>query len=143
MSQHRPFKVPAPIVAIVNWLIPGSGYLLLGQFARGLTIGLTILSLFVLGMLIGGIHVVDPPSFQAIHGNVVRTALEKPAYIGQFFAGIIGIVSGWFGPSQPVSHARANDIGTLYTAVAGMLNLLATIDSSYRAAMDDEAGEGK
>ena len=33
-----------------------------------------------------------------------------------------------------LSHARVNEIGVLYTAVAGMLNLLAIIDASHRAA---------
>jgi hypothetical protein len=137
--RRRPFAVPAPIVAVVNWLVPGSGYLLIGQLARGLTIGFTILALFVMGMLIGGIHVVDPPVLSQAHGgNVMRAILEKPWYIGQFLAGAIGIISGWIGPSQPGSHARVNDIGTLYTAVAGMLNLLATIDSAYRATLIGE-----
>ena len=54
---------PVPVVAIATWLVPGSGYLLLGQLARGLTIGLTVIVLFVMGILIGGIHVVDPPIF--------------------------------------------------------------------------------
>jgi hypothetical protein len=36
----------------------------------------------------------------------------------------------------PKSHARLAEIGTLYTAVAGMLNLLAIIDSSYRASQE-------
>jgi hypothetical protein len=145
MAHRRLFKAPALVVAIVNWLVPGAGYLLLGQIARGLTIGLTIITLFVLGMLIGGIHVVDPPVFSQAHGGVVRTILEKPAYIGQFLAGAIGLISGWIGPSQPASHARANDVGTLYTAVAGALNLLASIDSSYRAAQHnaDVQAEGK
>ena len=137
MPKRRPFNAPAPVIAIVNWLIPGSGYLMLGQVARGLTIGLTILILFTLGILIGGIHVVDPPNLSALKGNFVRTVLEKPWYIGQFMSGAIGLISGWIGPMQPASHARANDIGTLYTAVAGMLNLLATIDSSYRSTLDD------
>ena len=110
---------------------------MLGQVARGLTIGFTILILFILGILIGGIHVVDPPVISSLHGNFIRTVLEKPWYIGQFLSGAIGLISGWLGPMQPPSHARANDIGTLYTAVAGMLNLLATIDSSYRSTLED------
>ena len=141
----RPFKVPAPIVAVVGWLIPGAGYLLLGQLARGLTIGFTILTLFVLGLLIGGIHVVDPPTFATPAGgppltirHKVKVVLEKPWYIGQFLSGAIGLISGWVGPSQPAPHARANEIGTLYTAVAGMLNLLAMIDSAHRAGTLDE-----
>src|SRR5437588_723054 len=62
MSSRRLFRVPAPLVAVANWLLPGAGYLLIGQIARGLTIGLTILGIFVLGILIGGVHVVDPPA---------------------------------------------------------------------------------
>jgi len=37
----------------------------------------------------------------------------------------------------PQSHSRSWEIGTLYTAVAGMLNLLVIIDSAHRA------GQGK
>jgi hypothetical protein len=146
MPRPSRLRVPAPIVAIVNWLLPGAGYLLLGQFARGLTIGFTILILFVMGILIGGIHVVDPPSFGGVHGidllraifsrPGLRSIFEKPGYIGQFLAGAIGLICGYIGPNQPASHSRVNDIGTLYTAVAGMLNLMATLDSAHRATLD-------
>lgn len=143
-QSRRPFRVPAPIVAIVNWLVPGAGYLMLGQLARGLTIGLTILALFVLGIFIGGVHVVDPPVVSHAHGeSAVRQVLEKPWYIGQFLTGAIGLICARIGPSQPPSHSRVNDIGTLYTAVAGMLNLLATIDSAYRATLDHGGRGGK
>ena len=33
----------------------------------------------------------------------------------------------------PKTHSRIAEIGTLYTAIAGMLNLLAIIDSASRA----------
>jgi hypothetical protein len=57
----------------------------------------------------------------------------------------MGIYAGKIGPTQPASHARVSDIGTLYTAVAGMLNLMAIIDSSYRATLygSDDEPEGK
>ena len=138
-----PWYAPVPVVAIATWLVPGSGYLLLGQITRGLTIGVTVVLLFVSGLLIGGIHVVDPPAFgPPLQGESitrryerhVSEVLQKPPYIGQFLTGIIGIYAGRLGPKQPESHARLNDIGTLYTAVAGMLNLLAIIDASHRAA---------
>ena len=32
-------------------------------------------------------------------------------------------------------HARVNEIAVLYTAVAGMLNLLAIIDAAHRASL--------
>jgi hypothetical protein len=134
MPTRRSFRVPAPIVAVVNWLIPGAGYLFIGQIARGLTIGITILTLFALGILIGGVHVVDPPTFTPGVSRVA-SVLQKPWYIGQFLSGAVGVMSGWVGPSQPASHSRVSEIGTLYTAVAGMLNLIATIDAAYRATL--------
>ena len=140
--QNGKIEFPAPLVAVANWLVPGAGYLMIGQTARGLTIGFTIITLFVLGILIGGIHVIDPPVFTPGIGNAVQlfthkasAVLVKPAYIGQFLTGAIGLIGSWIGPSQPSSHARANDIGTLYTAIAGMLNLMATIDSAHRCSL--------
>src|SRR5204862_2110754 len=52
---------PPPIVALASWLLPGLGYLLLGQRKRGFTVGLTILLLLVLGLLIGGVRVMEVP----------------------------------------------------------------------------------
>ena len=37
-----------------------------------------------------------------------------------------------------LSHARVNEIAVLYTAVAGMLNLLVIIDSAARASRDPD-----
>ena len=132
-------RFSAPIVAIINWLIPGSGYLCLGQIARGLTIGITVIVTFALGIIIGGAHVVSPPDFESSRhaGNIIsnhlHAILQKPWYIGQFLAGLPGLAASYIGPSQPSSHGLANEYGTLYTAIAGMFNLLGCIDSACRA----------
>jgi hypothetical protein len=63
---------------------------------------------------------------------------NKPWYVGQILTGPVCLIaSSWslsaarqgVGPS----HGRLYEIGTLYTAVAGMLNLLVMIDASSRA----------
>lgn len=125
---------PPPLVGLCAWLVPGLGYWLIGQRARGLTVGITILLIFVAGLAIGGIRVVDAPN-----GFTPQLMLQKPWFIGQVLAGPVTLISnfiaGHWGPSgAPFSHARVWEIGTLYTAIAGMLNLMAIIDSSYRAA---------
>ena len=74
-------------------------------------------------------------------GNIFTRILQRPWFLGQALAGPIGLISAWVSGSLAesttyrgiVSHARIAEIGTLYTAVAGMLNLLAVIDSAYRA----------
>ena len=120
-----------PLVALAAWLVPGLGYILIGQRARGITAGGTIILLFVLGLFIGGMKIVEPFSSYTFQG-----ILQKPAYMGQILTGPMAIICARIAadPSFATSHSRVNEIGTLYTAVAGMLNLLVIIDVSSRSA---------
>jgi hypothetical protein len=149
-----------PLVALAGWIVPGAGYVLLGHRARGITIGITVIALFLAGLLIGGIKVIDPPEFPT-NANVVSQVLQKPWFIGQVLNGPMGIATAYLGKTMrvtfpdpdhseitqttllPSSHARSWEVGTLYTAVAGMLNLLAIIDSSYRAGESGTAHEAQ
>jgi len=126
--------LPPPVIALAEWIVPGLGYYLLGQRSRGITVGVTIFLLFLLGLLIGGIRVVDPPSLGG-SGTVFNQVMQKPWFIGQALTGLPGVIAAIISQrgNLPVSHARVNEIGTLYTAVAGMLNLITIIDASYRA----------
>jgi hypothetical protein len=132
---------PPPLVALAGWVVPGAGYWLIGQRARGAVIGLTILALFVFGLLVGNLRVIDAPTKLAF-----PEVLQKPWFIGQVLAGPVTLASSYaadhwtmtYADGQtvtgvPQSHARVNEIGVLYTAVAGMLNLMAIIDAAYRA----------
>jgi hypothetical protein len=112
---------------------------LIGQRTRGLVIGVTIITLFLLGTLIAGLRVVDAPNLLGVGiGGWASRILQKPWFIGQVLTGPIGIIAACvghaLGPEHRAATARLGEIGTLYTAVAGMLNLLAIIDASHRAA---------
>jgi hypothetical protein len=133
MPSQSSNSVPAPVVALATWIVPGSGYWLIGQRGRALTVGITIIVLFVLGMLIGGVRVVDVPN--GVLSSPTTAVSQKPWFVGQILAGPMTIIASSIGHSDAfyASHSRVNEIGTLYTAVAGMLNLLAIIDASYRA----------
>ena len=131
---------PPPLVALAGWLLPGSGYWLIGQKTRGLTIGVTIIILFLLGILIAGIRVVEAPNMSG-PGSMISRVLQRPWFLGQALTGPIGLASAYASDvlaespryKNVQSKARLAEIGTLYTAVAGMLNLLAIIDSAHRA----------
>ena len=138
------FLPPPPLVALGAWLIPGAGYWLIGQRMRGFVVGISILLIFVAGLLIGGMHVIDAPT-----GLTVPLILQKPWFIGQVLTGPVSLfasylANNWGTHLDPhaiqqtagvaFSHSRVNEIGTLYTAVAGMLNLMAIIDAAYRSA---------
>ncbi len=134
--------------------MPGLGYWLIGQRQRGVIAGSVILATFLLGLLIGGIRVIDVPGYDAsgekrmtkprqqgewrLKTEFVPEVMNKPWYIAQSLAGPINIAATWVSLDQAdkkvaMSTSRIFDIGTLYTAVAGMLNLLVIIDASYRA----------
>ena len=76
--------------------------------------------------------------------NPIARTLQKPWFIGQVLTGPVAITANfvatrWGGEAgAPFSHARVYEIGVLYTAVAGMLNLMAIIDSAYRASNEGD-----
>lgn len=137
-------SLPAPVIALTGWLLPGGGYWLIGQRARATTVCITVLVLFFLGILIGGVRVVDAPAWEPPRGdrtNLIGRTLQKPWFIGQVLTGPVSLAAAYWSSElaadgaspDPLSHARVAEIGTLYTAVAGMLNLLALIDAAHRA----------
>jgi hypothetical protein len=164
---------PAPLVAIAGWLVPGAGYLLIGQRSRGITIGVSILSLFFVGLLVGGVRVIEVPGYVTETGKphmidvqvgsaaqnnamIVRAwslkatpineIRDKPWSLPQLMAGPIAIGAGAWSvlaaapdparqgqPYGALTHARVNEIGSLYLSVAGLLNLMVIIDAAHRS----------
>ena len=72
---------------------------------------------------------------------------EKPWFVPQFLTGPAALASAGLSvkasrQAAPRVHARLADIGTLYTAIAGMLNLMAIIDAAHRASRGESASQG-
>jgi hypothetical protein len=145
---------------------------MIGQRERALVVGAAIVSLFVLGLLLAGIRVVEVPGYDDFGARVHVDALghrfhrtdpgypqgrwaltgrgfvgeiaNKPWYIPQIVAGPITLATSALSVKAARAgvarvHARLMEVGVLYTAIAGMLNLLAIIDAAYRAAADAAA----
>lgn len=157
-DASRSTSLPAPLIALCGWLVPGLGYWLIHQRARAIISGSVILLTFLFGLLIGGIRVIDVPGYDpagqpkmvrpvrgrddiavwALKFDFKGEVLNKPWYIAQSLTGPTNIVATWASlkaadAGHRMSTARVFDIGTLYTAVAGMLNLLVIMDATYRA----------
>ena len=104
--------------------------------------------LFVVGTLIGGLDVVDPRGNLiwfvpqagvgpiAIGSGVLRGALDSPQSASSDDDG--STVTSAITPSI----GRVNEMGTLYCAVAGVLNLLAILDAVHRQIDRESAEEG-
>lgn len=137
-QTHQPvWNIPAAVAA---WLVPGLGHMLAGHTKRGAILMVCIGGLWAVGLLVGGISVVQSRN---VDGSL------RPWYLGQaLIAPSIAVEythdkfrartegrdprpTDESVPFQP-AYGRAAEIGTLYSALAGLLNLLAIIDIAYR-----------
>jgi hypothetical protein len=205
-TKNRILTSSPPLVALAGWLLPGAGYFLIGQRGRAVGTGITIILLFIAGLLIAGIRVIEVPGFDAtgerrmipvtvmvtdprtqttrpeqlrdrhtgepleawvLTESPLSEIRDKPWSVPQALAGPIAVVSAIasvdaaaIDPAKPkrdadgrsvpradlsygaVTHARINEIGSLYLSVAGLLNLMVIIDSTWRAShMGTETSE--
>lgn len=118
-----------PLLAgICAWLFPGAGHLIIGEWRRALVIAISICGLFVAGLYIGSIGVIDP-----VHDAIsyYTQVPASPAVI------ILNRLSQQMGQGTPagriLAFGRPCEIGQIYTSVAGMLNLLCILSAVLMA----------
>jgi hypothetical protein len=109
------------VAPAVGWLIPGAGHLLQRRWIRGLLLMASIVTMFVLGLLMQG-RVYRPNG-----GDI----LDILGFVGDFGAGGLYIVSrGMDWGHGIIAHATA-DYGTKYIIVAGLLNFISVADAYH------------
>jgi hypothetical protein len=139
---------PPIFPVILAWIVPGLGHVLIGEKKRGIIVGVTLLSMFIAGLLIGGIDVVDRRNdFLWYCGEVLIGPLAVA--VDQYHASLdtYDRPTHRYIPPSPtdnprpysVSLGRVNELGTLYCTLAGVLNLLAILDLIGRATGEDTA----
>ncbi len=123
MSQQYPANhfPHLATVALLGWAVPGGGHFFIGDHKRGAVICAAILLTFLLGLWIGSIGVIDPVT-------------GKIPYIGQVMnsPAVIAIGRMTKDGQYPV-YGRPNEIGQIYTSIAGLLNLLCIVNAVYLA----------
>jgi hypothetical protein len=120
------------IVGLLSWLLPGAGYFVLEEKKRAIIIFVTICLTLCIGLYIGSIGVIDlqgqsPPyvkAAQLMNSPVVLLLANRTA-----------------GGGYPV-YGWPNEIGQIYTMVAGLLNLLCVINAVSLAHLGKTAPAG-
>jgi len=131
---------------VVAWLCPGLGHVLLGEVKRGVVIGVTVGGLWLGGLLIGGISVIDVKDhFGWFLGQSATAPSWVVNYLHQNLKGPGGqppLPTGADLPYVP-SYGRVHEQGVIYTALAGLLNLLCMVDVIYREPRAAEAANSR
>jgi hypothetical protein len=120
------------IAALATWLLPGLGHLLIGERTRGIIFLVVITLTFWTGVAIGGVK------------NTVSPQDRTLWFAGQICAGGHSLAaltwSSTMGEPKPgtfsadlIGYGRTEEVSVVYTAIAGMLNILIILDVLVRA----------
>ena len=131
-----------PAAALLAWVWPGLGHISLGQPKRGLLVMGGVLFLFLGGVLIGGIDSIDRRD-------------DRLWFVAQVLCGPIAMVVDYANQAllEPLPRdvaekylrgdadtlrrlertglSRVNEMGTLYSALAGLMNLVVILDALH------------
>jgi hypothetical protein len=108
----------APFVAIVGWLVPGFGHLLLGRWGRALGFFVAVGGLAITGYLMRGN--VFPPHSSDPFGTL--------GFLADAASGVFYFLSRIVEAAGPDVSRAAGDYGTRFVAAAGIVNVLAVFD---------------
>jgi hypothetical protein len=107
----------------IGWLIPGAGHLIQKCWIRGFLLMGSVVTMFVLGLLMQG-RIYSPNG-----GDI----LDVLGFVGDVGAGGLYIVTRASDIGNViVAHATA-DYGTKYIIVAGLLNFISVADAYHIA----------
>ena len=112
----------APVVAL-GWLIPGGGHFLLKRKGRGTLLLVSVLSMFLLGLMMRGMM------FQPQTGDILTTIIYVGGFVGDLASGLLYLLATWLGYSQIDMAGHVHDYGTKFLVAAGLLNILAMEDA--------------
>ena len=108
---------------VLGWLVPGGGHFLLKRNGRGALLLVSVLSMFLLGLMMRG------AMFQPQTGDILTTVINTGGFIGDICSGVLYLLSVWLGYNQPDVAGHVHDYGTKFLVTAGLLNLLAMVDA--------------
>jgi len=120
-----------PAIALLAWAVPGAGHLAIGQRARGIILLVVVTLTFWTGIAVGGVK------------NTINPRDRTLWFLGQVCAGVHPLIALTWGhyihppkdslPTDYIAYGQSEEISVVYTAIAGMLNLLVILDALGRA----------
>ncbi len=111
------------VIALVAWLLPGTGHALLGHWKRGLIIAFVIWTMFAVAIFSGGAHY---PGFSFKEGALLYM-LNIFSKAGNGLGALISFVLAG-SPPPNVAALATSEYGGRFLEISGLLNFLAVVD---------------
>jgi hypothetical protein len=109
------------LVGLLAWSVPGAGHLAINKKKHAIIIFITIVLTFGAGLYIGSVGIIDPVG-------------AKPWFIAQLMNSPAVAALGRIAKAGDYAvYGRPNEIGQIYTSIAGLLNLLCIVNAVYWA----------
>ena len=109
------------LVGLAGWVVPGGGHLMIGRKDKAAVIFAGVVLAFAIGVYIGSVGVIKP---------VVEVLWYIPQMMVSPAVKLLGMITVKNGIE---SFGKPNEIGQIYTSMAGMLNLLCVVNAVYLA----------
>ena len=117
--ESRPLTAIAVIAPVAGWVLPGAGHLIQRRWGRGLLLMFSIVTMFVLGILMEG----------KVYAFNVGDILDILGFIGDLGAGGLYIVTRAMDWGRGAINLATADYGTKYIIVSGLLNIISVVDA--------------
>ena len=109
------------IVGLMGWFVPGAGHLVINEKKHAIIIFAAIALTFATGLYIGSIGIINPVG-------------AKPWYVAQLMnSPAVAAIGRMTASGDYPVFGRPNEIGQIYTSIAGLLNLLCIVNAVYGA----------
>lgn len=117
-DNHALFLITTGLLA---WFVPGAGHYVLNEHRRAAVIFVAVVMTFLVGLYVGSVGVIDPVG-------------AKPWYAAQIMNSPVVLLLGRLSATGRFpAYGRPNEIGQIYTSIAGLLNLLCIVNAVYTA----------
>jgi hypothetical protein len=111
------------IVPIAAWLLPGLGHIIQRRYVRGVLLMASVFTMFFVGLGMQG----------KVYAFNTGDLLDILGFVGDIGTGLLYISARTMDWGIGNIHRAMADYGTKYIVVAGLLNIIATVDAYHIA----------
>ena len=111
--------MPAAMILLAGWLVPGAGHFLLRKWIRGSLILISIVAMFGIGLALKG----------KIYSPNTAELLDMLNFAGNLGTGLLYVIARVFDLGQASVQVATADYGTKFIVVAGLLNIISAVDA--------------